>query len=73
MPIIPALATPLVSSQPAVAPMASSCMMLTNMFDLLADNEPGWEEDIKDDVLEELMAFGNTVHIYVDPISQVVS
>ena len=68
VPTIPALATPLGATPP---PVVSPCLMLTNMFDLMSENEPGWEEDIRDDVLEELMAFGNVLHIHVDSISQV--
>ena len=51
--------------------MPSSCLLLTNMFDMMANKEPGWEDDIRDDVLEELMAFGDVVHVHVDPISPV--
>lgn len=45
--------------------------MLSNMFDPGAENEAGWENDIRDDVLEECMAYGHVLHIHVDPFSQV--
>jgi len=45
------------------------CVLLTNMFDALSEKEAGWEEDIRDDVIEEFMRFGDVVHVYVDPLS----
>ena len=47
----------------------SSCFMLSNMFDPSAENELGWENDIRDDVLEECMRYGPVLHIYVDAFS----
>lgn len=68
----PTLVAPLGLPQMAGAvDMPSCCLLLTNMFDMLGDKEPGWEDDIRDDVLEELLAFGDAVHIHVDPLSQV--
>ena len=49
------------------------CVLLTNMFDALSEKEVGWEEDIRDDVIEEFMRFGDVVHVYVDPLSPDVS
>ena len=34
------------------------------------ENEPGWEVDIREDVLEECSQFGAVLHIYVDKLSQ---
>ena len=34
------------------------------------ENEPGWEGDIREDVLEECSQFGGVLHIYVDKLSQ---
>lgn len=45
--------------------------MLTNMFDPSQENEPDWELDIRDDVLEKVMEFGEVLHIYVDVNTQV--
>ena len=45
--------------------------MLSNMFDPTSENEPDWETDIRDDVLEECSAYGNVFHIHVDVYSQV--
>lgn len=66
IPTIPALAQVPV---PMVVP--SSCFMLTNMFNPSKEEQPGWEIDIRDDVLEACMAFGSVVHVYVDRYSQV--
>lgn len=52
-------------------PAVSACFMLSNMFDPSTETETGWENDIRDDVLEECMSFGNVLHINVDPFSQV--
>ena len=30
------------------------------------ESEPGWDEDIKNDVLEEISKLGSVVHIHVD-------
>lgn len=64
VPTIPALA-----QQPV--PVPSACFMLTNMFDPSKENGPDWEVDIREDVLEECMEFGDIYHIYIDRHSQV--
>lgn len=64
VPTIPALAQ-------APTPVPSACFMLTNMFNPSKEDKAGWEIDIRDDVLEECMEFGNVVHVYVDRYSQV--
>eukprot|EP00794_Sanderia_malayensis_P019139 gene19139-21056_t len=64
-PLVPAvLQTPLLQSQ--ILPQPSSCVMVSNMFDPDKENEPGWDDDIKNDVLEEASRIGNVVHIHVD-------
>ena len=37
---------------------------------LYSENEPGWENDIRDDVLEECSQAGSVYHIHVDKQSQ---
>ncbi len=49
------------------------CVLLSNMFNVMTDKEQGWEEDIKDDVIEEFMNFGDVYHVHVDPVSPDVS
>ena len=35
-------------------------------FAFCSEHEQGWENDIRDDVLEECMKFGNVMHLLVD-------
>ena len=55
----------------AQAPANSPCFMLTNMFDPETEQDPHWDSDIQDDVLEECNKYGSVVHIYVDKNSKV--
>ena len=50
-------------------PAISACFMLSNMFDPTTESEPGWDSDIKDDVLDECNKFGDVLHIHVDTSS----
>ncbi|KAK3540249.1 hypothetical protein QTP70_028440 [Hemibagrus guttatus] len=47
-------------------PLATHCLQLSNMFSPQSENEPGWDIDIQDDVIEECNKHGGVVHIYVD-------
>uniref|UniRef100_A0A8C0YJR4 RNA binding motif protein 39b n=2 Tax=Cyprinus carpio TaxID=7962 RepID=A0A8C0YJR4_CYPCA len=47
-------------------PLATHCLQLSNMFSPQAENDPGWDLEIKDDVIEECRKHGGIVHIYVD-------
>lgn len=49
---------------------ATQCFMLSNMFDSTKETEPGWDLDIRDDVVEECRNHGGCVHVYVDKASQ---
>ena len=51
--------------------LASPCFMLTNMFDPANESDPQWENDIRDDVLEECSKYGVVIHIFVDKTSKV--
>ena len=53
------------------APVTSQ-FMLTNMFDPAKETDPGWEQDIRDEVLEECSKYGAVVHINVDKLSKVM-
>jgi RNA-binding protein 39 len=64
------LAVPQVAGVAAGVPTASPCIMLSNMFDPMSESEPGWENDIRDDVLEECSQAGSVYHIHVDKLSQ---
>lgn len=48
---------------------ATQCFMLSNMFDPSIETEPGWDLDIRDDVIEECRTHGGCVHVYVDKAS----
>ncbi|XP_072259736.1 RNA-binding protein 39 isoform X1 [Pyxicephalus adspersus] len=47
-------------------PLATQCFQLSNMFNPQTEDEPGWDQEIKDDVIEECNKHGGVVHIYVD-------
>ncbi|XP_041702685.1 RNA-binding protein 39 isoform X2 [Coregonus clupeaformis] len=47
-------------------PLATHCLQLSNMFNPQSENEPGWDVEIQDDVIEECNKHGGIVHIYVD-------
>jgi RNA-binding protein 39 len=52
-----------------VSPIATQCFMLSNMFDPAQETEPGWELDVRDDVIDECNNHGGIVHIYIDMAS----
>ncbi|KAM4610714.1 RNA-binding protein 39b isoform 1-T1 [Polymixia lowei] len=47
-------------------PLATHCLQLSNMFNPQSENDPGWDIEIQDDVIEECNKHGGIVHIYVD-------
>ncbi|XP_064420504.1 RNA-binding protein 39a isoform X2 [Latimeria chalumnae] len=47
-------------------PLATQCFQLSNMFNPQTEDEPGWDQEIKDDVIEECNKHGGVIHIYVD-------
>lgn len=80
LPQVPQIPTP-AATAPTIGPQVipqqsvgtaaiSNCFMLSNMFDPSAENEPGWDSEIRDDVLEQCVRFGTVLHIHVDPYSQ---
>ena len=50
-------------------PIATQCFMLSNMFDPADETAPGWDQDVKDDVIEEGSKHGGFLHIVVDKSS----
>ncbi|RWS05863.1 RNA-binding protein 39-like protein [Dinothrombium tinctorium] len=57
--------------QPTSAPsIATQCFMLTNMFDPSTETNPKWDEEIRNDVIEECRKHGGALHVYVDSNSQ---
>ncbi|XP_013379319.1 RNA-binding protein 39 isoform X1 [Lingula anatina] len=57
------------SAQQAAPPIATQCFMLSNMFDPITETNPSWDQEIKDDVIEECNKHGGVIHIYVDKAS----
>lgn len=44
----------------------SPCFVIKNMFTLEEETEPNWDQEIKEDVMEECRKFGAIIHCYVD-------
>ncbi|XP_067130938.1 RNA-binding protein 39 isoform X3 [Centruroides vittatus] len=55
--------------QQAAPPIATQCFMLSNMFDPTTETNPTWDEEIKNDVVEECRKHGGALHVFVDKIS----
>jgi len=52
-----------------VPPIATECFMLSNMFDPATEQDPNWDQEVRDDVVEECLKHGQVMHIYVDKAS----
>ncbi len=50
-------------------PIATQCFLLSNMFNPEQETNPGWEADVRDDVIDECAKYGGVQHIYVDTAS----
>jgi len=50
-------------------PIATECFMLSNMFDPATEQDPNWDQEVRDDVVEECLKHGQVQHIYVDKAS----
>jgi len=59
--------TPTVTS--SAPPIATQCFMLSNMFDPTTETNMNWDQEIRDDVIEECNKHGGVLHIYVDKAS----
>lgn len=58
------------TQQVATPPIATQCFMLSNMFDpSAADNNPTWDVEIRDDVIEECNKHGGVLHLFIDKAS----
>lgn len=51
---------------PPIVGDISPCFVLRNMFTLEEETDPNWDQEIKEDVMEECRKFGAIVHCYVD-------
>lgn len=50
-------------------PIATQCFMLSNMFDPGIESKPNWDQEVRDDVIEECSKHGGVLHLYVDKAS----
>lgn len=50
-------------------PIATQCFMLSNMFDPGIESKLNWDQEIRDDVIEECSKHGGVLHLYVDKAS----
>jgi len=57
------------SAMPTTPMGGSTCLILSNLFDPQKETDEDWEEDYRNDVLEEVAKLGIIVHISVDKIS----
>eukprot|EP01006_Ploeotia_vitrea_P056840 TRINITY_DN68131_c2_g1_i2.p3 TRINITY_DN68131_c2_g1~~TRINITY_DN68131_c2_g1_i2.p3 ORF type:complete len:217 (+),score=54.74 TRINITY_DN68131_c2_g1_i2:1044-1694(+) len=51
------------------APIPEPCIMLKNLFDPTQEQEPDFDEDVKEDVCEECNRFGRVMHVFVDKVN----
>jgi len=58
------------SSAPAATGGLSNCILLTNMFDPAKEDNPDFDLEIREDVRDEVSAFGVLRHIFVDKTSR---
>lgn len=67
------MVNPAMSQQTQLAatnpPIATQCFLLANMFDPSTETNPGWDIEVRDDVIEECNKYGGVLHIYVDKTS----
>ena len=47
-------------------PIATQCFMLSNMFDPKQETNPDWDNEVRDDVIDECNKYGGVLHIVVD-------
>ncbi|CCD74061.1 RRM domain-containing protein [Caenorhabditis elegans] len=50
--------------------IATQCFLLSNMFDPSKETEPAWDHDIREDVIEQCLAHGGALHVFVDKGSE---
>ena len=62
-------AKPAQPEQQSLPPIATQCFMLSNMFDPAEESAPNWDQEVKDDVIEEGAKHGGVLHIMVDKAS----
>ncbi|XP_050398993.1 RNA-binding protein 39 isoform X1 [Patella vulgata] len=63
------LTTPPPPAVQQAPPIATQCFMLSNMFDPITESRMNWDQEIRDDVIEECSKHGGVLHIFVDKAS----
>ncbi|KAL8608387.1 RNA-binding protein 39 [Nucella lapillus] len=69
---LPSIADPANGPPPSnipAPPITTQCFMLSNMFDYGGENRLNWDQEVRDDVIEECIKHGGVFHIYVDQSS----
>ncbi|KAI6192820.1 hypothetical protein M3Y99_01917900 [Aphelenchoides fujianensis] len=68
---VPQVTRDAIASQQTGAPeFATQFILLSNMFDPRQETDPGWDLDVRDDIILECEANGGVVHVYVDKTSE---
>lgn len=60
-----ATTSPIASNNPSTS-IATQCFLLSNMFDPSKETGPNWDEEIRNDVIDECRNHGGALHVYVD-------
>ncbi|KAK0044455.1 RNA-binding protein 39 [Biomphalaria pfeifferi] len=50
----------------AAPPIATQCFMLSNMFEPATETRINWDQEVRDDVIDECNKHGGVLHLYVD-------
>ncbi|CAG5125635.1 unnamed protein product [Candidula unifasciata] len=50
----------------SIPPIATQCFMLSNMFESLTETRLNWDQEVRDDVIDECNKHGGVLHLYVD-------
>lgn len=61
--------TPPAPPASSAPPIATQCFMLSNMFDPTSESRSNWDQEIRDDVIDECNKHGGVLHLYVDKAS----
>ncbi|PRD31157.1 UNVERIFIED_CONTAM: RNA-binding protein 39 [Trichonephila clavipes] len=60
-----ATTSPITSNNPSTS-VATQCFLLSNMFDPTKETSSNWDEEIRNDVIDECRNHGGALHVYVD-------
>ncbi|GFS40233.1 RNA-binding protein 39 [Trichonephila inaurata madagascariensis] len=60
-----ATTSPITSNNPSTS-VATQCFLLSNMFDPTKETNSNWDEEIRNDVIDECRNHGGALHVYVD-------